>query len=80
MYSTEMIRKFPEEPKAPILFVLYNDTMVEDAEFYISSIHGPEYLDKHVTVVPLNTKVEEHSKYDVYIDPMVYKYMHSWSN
>ena len=32
MYSTEMIRKFPEAPTKPILFVVYNDYMVEDAE------------------------------------------------
>ena len=80
MYSTEMIRKFPAEPTSPILFVVYNEQMVDDAAFFISTIHGTEYLDEHVTVVPLNTKVEDHIKYDVYIDPTVYKYMHSWND
>lgn len=80
MYSTEMIRKFPVTPKQPILFVVYNETMVDDAEFLICSIHGAEYFDNYVKVVPLNTKVEEHGKYSVYIDPMVYKYMHSWND
>ncbi len=80
MYSTEMIRKFPVQPQRPILFVVYNDTMVEDAEFLIKTLHGSSYVDNHVTVVPLNTKVEDHSKYDVYIDPMVYKYQHSWND
>lgn len=80
MYSTELIRKFPENPTNPILFVVYNEDMVDDAAFYIASIHGAEYLDEHVTIVPLHTRVDEHIKYDVYIDPMVYKYKHSWNN
>ena len=80
MYSTELIRKFPEAPTSPILFVVYNEDMVEDAMFYISTIHGEQYLNDHVTVVPLNTKVEDHIMYDVYIDPMVYKYKHSWND
>lgn len=75
-----MIRKFPTDPTRNILFVVYNDAHVSDAEFYISSIHGEEYLDKYVTVVPLNTKVDDHRAYDVYIDPMVYKYQHSWND
>lgn len=80
MYSTEMIRKFPKKPTTDILFVVYNQDMIEDAETLIGVIHGFDYLDKYVTVVPLNTKVEDHLNYDVYIDPMVYKYMHSWND
>lgn len=80
MYSTELIRKFPEIPSNPILFVVYNEEMVSDAEFFISTIHGEEYLREHVTVVPYNTTVEDHNAYDVYIDPVVYKYKHSWNN
>lgn len=80
MYTTDLIRKFPEDPKSPILFVVYNENMVWQAEELIEMIHSPNYLEEHVTVVPLNTKVENHTKYDVYIDPGVYKFMHSWSN
>lgn len=80
MYSTEMIRKFPADPRRKILFVVYNEQHVDDAEFYISNIHGDDYLNEWVKVVPLNTKVEKHSTYDVYIDPTVYKYMHSWND
>lgn len=80
MYSTEMIRKFPTDPARRILFVVYNEQHVDDAEFYISTLHGEEYLDRWVDVVPLNTKVEDYRKYDVYIDPIVYKYMHSWND
>ena len=80
MYSTEMIRKFPSNPQKPILFVVYNDEHVNDAEFHIALIHGTEYLDNNVKVVPLNTKVDDLDQRDVYIDPVVYKYMHSWNN
>ena len=80
MYSTELIRKLPDYPDQPILFVVYNDDMVDDAEFYIATLRGQDYLDKHVTVVPLNTKVDDVRKYAVYIDPMVYKYQHSWND
>lgn len=80
MYSTEMIRKFPETPRRPILFVVYNQDMVEDARELIATVRGANYLDDHITVVPLQTKVDNHMKYDVYIDPTVYKYMHSWND
>ena len=87
MYSTELIRKFPDSPTRPILFVVYNQEMVEDATDLIRIVRGTEYFDENVTVVPLNTKIEieelfleEHAKYDVYIDPIVYKYQHSWNN
>lgn len=80
MYSTELIRKFPETPINPILFVVYNEEMVPDAEFFISNIHGDEYLKENVTVIPYNTKVDDRRMYDVYIDPMVYKYKHSWND
>lgn len=80
MYSTELIRKFPMAPKSPILYVVYNEDMIDDARELISIIHGPEWLQENVTVVPLNTKVEDHTMYDVYIDPTVYKFMHSWNN
>ena len=75
-----MIRKFPAVPSKPLLFVVYNEDHVNDAEFYITMIHGFDYLDKYVKVVPLNTKVDDLDQRDVYIDPTVYKYMHSWNN
>lgn len=80
MYSTELIRKFPENPEAPILYVVYNNDMVFDAKVLITSIHGADYFDEFVTVVPISTKIDDYRKYDVYMDPNVYKYMHSWNN
>lgn len=79
MYSTELIRKFPDSPRRPILFVVYNGDMVHDALTLIAATRGPEYL-KNVKVVPLQSKVDNVRDYDVYIDPMVYKYQHSWND
>lgn len=81
MYSTELIKKFPVEPTQPILFVVYNETMVKEAEFLIGAIHGPQYLEEHVTVVPFDRPFDKGANnYMVYIDPTVFKYKHSWNN
>lgn len=80
MYSTEMIRKFPATPTRPILFVVYNEDHIVDAMLLITTVHGADYLNEYVTVVPLSTKIDDHMKYDVYIDPTVYKYQHSWND
>ena len=80
MFSTELIRKFPQNPTKKILYVVYAEDHIEDATFYVIAIHGFDYRDEFVKIVPINTKVEDLSTYDAYIDPMVYKYMHSWNN
>lgn len=82
MYSTELIRKFPETPFEPILYVVYNEDMINDAETLISIIHGEEYVDKHVKVVAFNASppLNKTRKYQVYIDPLVYTYKHSWND
>lgn len=84
MYSTELIRKFPDNPTRPILYVVYNHDHIRDAETFVGMIHGEEYL-KNVTIVPFNSQdetVEKHrlKDYEVYIDPLVYTYKHSWNN
>ena len=80
MYSTELIRKFPDEPKNPILYVVYNEDHILDAKMFIGMIHGPNYLDEHVTVVPFGKPFAKDKSYDVYIDPMVFAYKNSWNN
>lgn len=82
MYSTELIRKFPDNPTKPILYIVYNQEHITEAETFIGMIHGQEYL-KNVDIVTLLTdecKKADYTKYDVYIDPNVYKYLNSWNN
>lgn len=82
MYSTELIRKFPQDPFDPILYVVYNESMIPDAETLISIIHGEEYVNKYVRVVAFDTSMpaDKSKKYQVYIDPLVYTYKHSWND
>lgn len=84
MKSTELIRKLPKEPEDPILYVVYDETHIEDAEFLIATIHGLEYLKEYVTVVtfkdPNESISSRISSYKVYIDPTVYLYKHSWND
>lgn len=79
MYSTELIRKLPESPKAPILYVVYNKAMIMEAEALIGTIHGHGYL-ANVTVIPFDQKIENPRDYQIYIDPIVYTYKNSWNN
>lgn len=80
MYSTELIRKFPCDPVKPILYVVYNEQHIRDAELFISLIHGPQYFEEHVTITTFSDPFQKTRDYDVYIDPMVYAYKHSWNN
>ena len=79
MYSTEMIRRFPKEPEQPILYIVYNQEMVESTKFLIESIHGAAYL-KNVTVTAFDRRPNDGIHYEMYIDPTVYTYKHSWNN
>jgi hypothetical protein len=79
MYSTELISRFPKEPTRPILYVVYNDDMVESAQFLVATIHGFPYL-KYVTVAPFDKRPKDDIDYEMYIDPTVYTYKNSWNN
>ena len=80
MYSTELIRKFPDNPDKPILYVVYNDDHVVDAQLFIGMIHGDEYLKEHVTITSFGKPFKKSRDYDVYIDPNVFTYKNSWNN
>lgn len=80
MYSTELIRKFPSTPTKPILYVVYSEHHVREAELFIGMIHGPEYLEEHVTIAPFSQPFVKDRNYDVYIDPTVFAYKNSWNN
>lgn len=81
MYSTELIRKFPDNPSEPVLYVVYNKQHINEAEYFIALIHGTEYLDNHVKIVPFDEPFEKNGvNYQVYIDPLVFKYKNSWNN
>lgn len=80
MYSTELIRKFPDTPAKPILYVVYSEQHISDAELFIGMIHGKEYLDEHVTITTFGAPFKKTRDYDVYIDPTVFAYKNSWND
>lgn len=82
MYSTELIRKFPDNPEKQILYVVYSKEMVWEAKALIGTIHGVDYADNHVTVIPFSEKHDDMNlrDYSIYIDPTVFTYKHSWND
>jgi len=52
---------------------------VESTKFLIESIHGAAYL-KNVTVTAFDRRPNDGIHYEMYIDPTVYTYKHSWNN
>lgn len=79
MYSTELIRKFPDDPQEPILYVVYNDNMKADAEAFITILRGKDYFTQHVTIKAFDEPYDRDINYQIYIDPMVYVYKNSWN-
>lgn len=81
MYTTELIRRMPQSPQKPILFVVYSNNMIKEAELLIATIKGRDYLFDFVTVTAFETPMpkEEGMKYDVYLDPTVFMYKNSWN-
>ncbi len=80
MYSTELIRKFPNTPDKPILYVVYNRQHIRNAEMFIGMIHGEDYLKEHVTIATLDKPFKKDKDYSVYIDPTVFAYKNSWND
>jgi len=76
----DLINKFPAEPAKKILYIVYNFDMMDDAREKIAKVHGYDYLDNNVVICPLATRIENQTQYEVYIDPLVYKYLHSWND
>lgn len=83
MYTTELIRKFPKVPNRKILFVIYDKEFQEDAETFIRTIHGDEYMNDFVEIVTIKDNVDKNhyspAFYEIWIDPTVFKYMGSWN-
>lgn len=81
MKSSELIRKMPKNPQEKILFVVYNEDMIEEAKQMIAIIHSRDYLFDYVTVTSFERPFNRQGQnYSVYIDPMVFKYKNSWND
>lgn len=75
--AVQIVKKFPAEPEAKIVYMVYNRDMVEASEILIAQIHGREYLDKYVSVTPwgyIPKNVDEGSTCIIYYDPNLHDY------
>lgn len=61
------IRRLPDKPKKQIVWIVYNNDMVEFTRSQIARIKGEEYLRNYVIVTPRSTS----SKYNgqIVFDP-----------
>ena len=65
----KLVQSLPKHPNKNIVWIVYNEDLVEQAENLIRTVHGNEYMD-HVRVVPRSRS----SKYNgsIYFDPYLY--------
>lgn len=75
--SIETIEKFPVDPDAHIIYVVYNKDMVHASENMIIHMHGKDYFDKHVNVTFIGGKIPDKlsgKRCIMYFDPAVHAY------
>ena len=76
-----LIRKFPDKPTKPILYVVYNQDMIAEAAYMINEVWGEDYLDTNVTITSIDVeKSQDTRKYDIYLDPTMQTYKYSWTS
>lgn len=63
------ICRLPDNPTKHIYWVVYNHDMIQYTEDMIASVKGPDYLEKHVTVVAKSDPSKERSQGLLYFDP-----------
>lgn len=81
MYSTEFMRRLPEHPEKPILYVVYSDALIDVTRTLLIDVHNEQYVDKFIEIVAYQSQASANYLYthDVYIDPAVYLYKNSWN-
>ena len=75
--AIETIEKFPVDPDAQIIYVVYNTDMVQAAESLISEIHGKNYLKEYVYVIAQGSALPEELEdktCTIYFDPALHDY------
>lgn len=83
MTTLDIIKRFPKFPERPIVLIVYNEELCEDAETDILFEHGSAYLEKFVTVVPQSTDDSPTLRAegcDVYLAPEMLRFMNNGYN
>jgi hypothetical protein len=81
--AIETIEKFPVEPDAHIIYVVYNNDMVRASEDLICEVHGKEYLNDNVTVSPIGGTLPaflDRKRCMMYFDPSLHSYIGNGQN
>ena len=81
--AIETIEKFPVEPDAHIIYMVYNNDMVRATEDLIREVHGKEYFNDNVTVSPIGGTLPAFlngKRSMMYFDPSLHNYIGNGHN
>lgn len=70
--TADAISRLPDDPKKPIVWIVYNEDFIEFVENLVRDIKGEGYME-HITVVDR----QHSSKYQgtIHFDPLLYDYL-----
>jgi hypothetical protein len=81
--AIETIEKFPVNPDAHIIYMVYNNDLVSATEDLICEVHGKEYFNDNVTVSPIGGKFPDFldgKRLMMYFDPSLHNYIGNGQN
>lgn len=67
--AINLINRLPIEPPKQIIWIVYNDDLIDSAKALIQEIRGPEYM-QYVTVVSKSNSYRLNGA--IYFDPSLY--------
>lgn len=67
-----LISSLPDCPKRKILWIVYNEDMVDYTKALIEEIKGPDFM-KYIKVVPRSRSSKESGS--IYFDPLLYDHL-----
>ena len=81
--AIETIEKFPVDPDAHIIYIVYNNDMVRATEDLIREVHGKQYFNENVTVSPIGGTLPnflDGKRCMMYFDPALHSYIGNGQN
>lgn len=81
--AIETIEKFPVDPDAHIIYMVYNPDMVSATEDLIREVHGKEYFNNNVTVSAIGGTLPDFlngKRCMMYFDPTLHSYIGNGRN
>lgn len=81
--AIETIEKFPVNPDAHIIYMVYNNDMVGTTEDLIREVHGKDYFNENVTVSHIGGRLPdflEGKRCMMYFDPSLHSHIGNGQN